>query len=124
MLAGTAREAEAFAKTAVIAGTGRAFGLLDRPGVLGVLLLTDARRDPRDPGDGAMAAVKFRGLDSRTELARWGLAAVAIGIVVGGTAAVGGPRHLGRRGRRTPRACVWLFERLFAFWPTSPWPAR
>ncbi len=40
VLADTARAAEAFAKTAVIAGTGRAFGLLDRPGVRGVLLLT------------------------------------------------------------------------------------
>ena len=33
-----------------------------------------------------MAAVKFRGLDARTGMARWGLAAVAIGIVVGVTA--------------------------------------
>ena len=40
VLAGTARAAEVFAKTAVIAGTERAFGLLDHPGVLGVLLLT------------------------------------------------------------------------------------
>lgn len=40
VLAGSARDAEVFAKTAVIAGTDRAFGLLDRPGVLGVLLLT------------------------------------------------------------------------------------
>ena len=41
VVAGTAREAEAFAKTAVIAGTDRAFALLDRPGVLGVLILTE-----------------------------------------------------------------------------------
>jgi thiamine biosynthesis lipoprotein len=40
VLAGSARDAEVFAKTAVIAGTDRAFRLLDRPGVLGVLLLT------------------------------------------------------------------------------------
>ena len=40
VLAATARAAEIFAKTAVIAGTDRAFGLLDHPGVLGVLLLT------------------------------------------------------------------------------------
>lgn len=40
VVAGTARQAEALAKTAVIAGSGRAFRLLDRPGVLGVLLLT------------------------------------------------------------------------------------
>ena len=40
VVAGSAREAEAFAKTAVIAGTDRAFDLLDRPGVYGVLVLT------------------------------------------------------------------------------------
>jgi thiamine biosynthesis lipoprotein len=40
VLAGSAREAEAYAKTAVIAGTAGAFGLVDRPGVAGVLVLT------------------------------------------------------------------------------------
>jgi thiamine biosynthesis lipoprotein len=40
VVAGTAREAEVLAKTAVIAGSERAFRLLDRPGVLGVLILT------------------------------------------------------------------------------------
>ena len=40
VVASSAREAEVLAKTAVIAGTTRAFGLLDRPGVLGVLVLT------------------------------------------------------------------------------------
>ena len=40
VVAGTAREAEVLAKTAVIAGSGRAFRLLDRPGVLGALVLT------------------------------------------------------------------------------------
>ena len=35
-----------------------------------------------------MAPVKFRGLNPRTGLARWGLVAVAIGIIVGGTAPV------------------------------------
>jgi FAD:protein FMN transferase len=40
VVAGTAREAEVLAKTAVIAGSGRAFRLLDRPGVLGALILT------------------------------------------------------------------------------------
>ena len=41
VMASSAREAEVYAKTAVIAGSARAFSLLDRPGVLGVLLLTD-----------------------------------------------------------------------------------
>jgi len=40
VLAGSAREAEAFAKTAVILGSARAFDRLDRPGVYGVLVLT------------------------------------------------------------------------------------
>ena len=40
VVAGSAREAEVLAKTAVIAGTSGAFGLTDRPGVLGVLVLT------------------------------------------------------------------------------------
>jgi thiamine biosynthesis lipoprotein len=40
VVAGSAREAEVLAKSAVIAGTSGAFGLTDRPGVLGVLVLT------------------------------------------------------------------------------------
>jgi thiamine biosynthesis lipoprotein len=40
VVAASAREAEAFAKTAVIAGADRAFSLLDRPGVLGAVVLT------------------------------------------------------------------------------------
>ena len=41
VVAGSAREAEALAKAAVIVGTARAFALLDRPGVLGALILTE-----------------------------------------------------------------------------------
>jgi len=41
VVAGSAREAEVLAKAAVIAGAGRAFALLDRPGVLGALILTE-----------------------------------------------------------------------------------
>ena len=41
VLAGTAREAEALAKTAVILGSEEAIGMLDRPGVEGALLLTE-----------------------------------------------------------------------------------
>ena len=41
VLASTARDAEACAKVAVVAGADDAFRRLDRPGVLGVLLLTD-----------------------------------------------------------------------------------
>jgi thiamine biosynthesis lipoprotein len=40
VVAGSAREAEVLAKSAVIAGTSGAFGVTDRPGVLGVLVLT------------------------------------------------------------------------------------
>jgi FAD:protein FMN transferase len=41
VVAGSAREAEVLAKTAVIAGLGRSSSLLDRSGVYGALLLTD-----------------------------------------------------------------------------------
>lgn len=41
VLATSARHAEVLAKSAVIAGSDRAFGLLDRPGVLGLLVLTE-----------------------------------------------------------------------------------
>lgn len=41
VVAGSAREAEALAKSAVIAGTRRALGLLDRPGLPGLLVLTE-----------------------------------------------------------------------------------
>jgi thiamine biosynthesis lipoprotein len=50
VLAGSARLAEAFAKTAVISGTERAFGLLDHPGVFGVLLLTERGELRATPG--------------------------------------------------------------------------
>ncbi len=50
VLASSARVAEAFAKTAVIAGTDRAFGLLDHPGVLGLLLLTERGELRATPG--------------------------------------------------------------------------
>lgn len=61
-----------------------------------------------------MAAVRFRGFDSRTGLARWGLAAVAIGIVVGGTAPAAA-RGLAIVLEANPDGLVWLFERLFAW---------
>jgi sulfoxide reductase heme-binding subunit YedZ len=61
-----------------------------------------------------MAAVRFRGLDSRTGLARWGLAAVAIGIVAGATAPAAA-RDLAAVVDANPDALVWLFERLFAW---------
>ncbi len=41
VLASSARLAEAFAKVAIVAGSAEAFDRLDRPGVAGVLLLTD-----------------------------------------------------------------------------------
>ena len=50
VLARTARAAEVFAKTALIAGTGRAFGILDHPDVLGVLLLTERGELRATPG--------------------------------------------------------------------------
>ncbi len=50
VLADTARAAEVFAKTAVIAGTAHAFGYLDRPGVHGVLLFTERGEIRATPG--------------------------------------------------------------------------
>ncbi len=61
-----------------------------------------------------MAAVKFRGLDARTGMARWGLAAVAIGIVVGVTAPAAAD-GLATVVEANPQSLVWLFERLFAW---------
>jgi thiamine biosynthesis lipoprotein len=50
VLAGSAREAEAFAKAAVVLGSAGAFTALDRPGVRGLLLLTDRGAVRATPG--------------------------------------------------------------------------
>ena len=61
-----------------------------------------------------MAGVTYRGFDTRTSLTRWGLAAVAVGIVAGATVpgAVGGVAAV-LDGNRS--SLPWLFERLFGF---------
>ena len=61
-----------------------------------------------------MAGVKYSGFHPRTELVRWGLPAVAIGIIAGGTvpAAVSG---LAAAAAANPGSLAWLFERLFGF---------
>ncbi len=61
-----------------------------------------------------MAGVRYRGLDPRTGRARWGLAAVAVGIVAGttGPAAV---RGLAAVLDANAQSLPWLFERLFAW---------
>ena len=61
-----------------------------------------------------MAGVKYRGLDPRTQLVRWGLPAIAIGRIVGGTlpAAVSG---IATAMAQNPASVPWLFERLFGF---------
>ncbi len=61
-----------------------------------------------------MAGVKYRGFHPRTELVRWGLPAVAIGIIAGGTipAAASG---LQAAVAANPSSLAWLFERLFGF---------
>ena len=61
-----------------------------------------------------MAAVRYRGLDSRTGLARWGLAAVAVGIVAGATAP-DAVRGLVGVLSADGQGLSWLFVRLFAF---------
>ncbi len=58
--------------------------------------------------------MRFHGFDPRTRWLRWGLAAIAIGIVVGATA----PRTLSAllATWETNRSMLpWVFERLFAF---------
>ena len=58
--------------------------------------------------------MKFRGLDPRTRWLRWGLLAIAVGIVIGTT----GPRAMTALAStwETNRSVLpWVFERLFAF---------
>ena len=58
--------------------------------------------------------MKFRGLDPRTRWLRWGLLAIAVGIVIGTT----GPRAMAALASTwdTNRSVLpWVFERLFAF---------
>lgn len=58
--------------------------------------------------------MRFRGLDPRTRWLRWGLLAIAIGIVIGAT----GPRAMGSLAAtwESSRSTLpWVFERLFAF---------
>ncbi len=58
--------------------------------------------------------MRFRGLDPRTSYARWGLVAVAIGIVLGGTmpAAI---HDIARAVIASPDSLPWIVERLAAF---------
>jgi len=61
-----------------------------------------------------MAGMTYRGFDARTSIARWGLAAVAVGIVAGATlpaASAGVAAAVDANRASLP----WLFERLFAF---------
>ncbi len=61
-----------------------------------------------------MAGVRYRGLDPRTALARWGLAAVAVGIVAGATGP-GAVRGIATVVETNAASLPWLFERLFGF---------
>ena len=61
-----------------------------------------------------MAGVRYRGLDPRTELTRWGLAAVAVGIVAG-TTGPGAIRGIATVVETNAASLPWLFERLFGF---------
>lgn len=58
--------------------------------------------------------MRFRGFHPRTTLIRWGLPAIAIGIVLGATlpASVSG---LGAAWATNRAILPWIFERLFAF---------
>lgn len=56
----------------------------------------------------------FRGFDPRTRVARWGLAAVAVGIVLGATAPAA-LRDLGLVWEANRANLPWVLERLAAF---------
>lgn len=58
--------------------------------------------------------MRFRGFDARTQATRWGLFAVAIGIVIGATAptAIAGLAGAWEANRSS---LPWIFERTFAF---------
>jgi predicted ferric reductase len=58
--------------------------------------------------------MKFRGLDPRTRLVRWGLAAVAVGIVVGATAPAAIEALVANIMAR-PENLPWYAERLIGF---------
>jgi sulfoxide reductase heme-binding subunit YedZ len=58
--------------------------------------------------------MRFRGMDPRTQVVRWGLFAVAVGIVIGAT----GPLALHALATTLATHASnlpWIFERLFAF---------
>jgi sulfoxide reductase heme-binding subunit YedZ len=61
-----------------------------------------------------VAGVTFRGLDARTSLVRWGLGAIAVGIVVGATLP-DALRGLALVWEANRTSLPWLFERVFAF---------
>ncbi len=61
-----------------------------------------------------MAGVRYRGLDERTELVRWGLPAVALGIILGGTLP-GAIDGVVAAWETNAASLPWLFERLFAW---------
>ncbi len=61
-----------------------------------------------------MAGVRYRGFDERTELVRWGLPAVAFGIVLGGTLP-GAIDGVITAWRLNAASLPWLFERLFGW---------
>ena len=56
----------------------------------------------------------FRGLDSRTSMARWGLAAIAVGMVIGATAPAA-MADLAAAWDGNRQALVWLVERVLGF---------
>ncbi len=58
--------------------------------------------------------MRFRGFHPRTQLVRWGLLAVAVGIILGATAPTAlAQLHVAWEANRS--SLPWVFERLFAF---------
>ena len=68
--------------------------------------------------------MKFRGFDARTQATRWGLFAVAIGIVVGATGPTAIARARGRVGGEPVEPAVDLRADASRSWPMAPSRAR
>jgi methionine sulfoxide reductase heme-binding subunit len=61
-----------------------------------------------------MAGVTFRGMDPRTAVIRWGLAAIAVGTLIGVTAP-GAVAGLAAAWEGNRQSLVWLVERVLGF---------
>ena len=122
VLADSARAAEAFAKTAVLAGSDRAPALLDRPGVLGASCSPRAARSAPHRG----CCRGWRDLPRAATPAPRSPAGASRPSRSGSWSArpmPDRPRGLAAAWESNRQSLVWLFERVFAL-PRLPRPDR